>query len=934
LTRGLSWLVTLAIARALAPEQFGLIAICWTVHNAAVLVRDQAVTSTLVRATQSGLLRASVNNLCLALSLVVAVGVAALGPPVSSLLDQDATPLLVLFAAAFTVSSIGAVPTSILQRSLRFRTLSLVEMASTGAYVLTAVLLVLGDVGPSAVGWGQLVGAVVGSIGVLATSSFRPSLRFSLREVRSVARYSAGSTAIAILAFAFANIDTLWVAAHEDARELGYYTLAFNVAFVFAMTLTQVVQKVAFSAHATLEDQPGEDRRLLVASVRLVLAVSLPVAWVLAMFAEPIVERVFGNEYAGTTSPLQVLAVYGLIASTAAPMSSYLRARSRLRVVVIALALQLGVAATLLPLAIGRWSGTGAAVAVTIAIAVGSVPVIAAACRLAGIAPRNLGAAMPHWATIAVLAGAIALRAMSDGWLADVAAAAGFVLLAARIPLPRRHVRLHVPRPIPTPLIVAVALLTAMVAGAGAALAPVPLLAAGAALIVAYVASAHLRAAALAVVFISPVAPIGLYVELSPALPLVTVARAAIGILVLAAFIAFLRGDLAVRRWALWVPLVLWLIAAVASYPGSIDAAATRLRVMSEVLETAALAGVIYSVFDRASYRRVLEVLVAGAGVGAVFAIAQVAGVDLLDGVRARAAAVSGRGNSLVDTGDVRLGFVRAQGSFQTPSFLGATMAMAAPLAYGLAVTAPHAAKRWWYACSVVILGALMVSVTRGAWIVAAFGLAVVVLTAARRGYATLRHAYWTCTAVVFALVVEPGLVRAMWSLIAQLFDTRADATTSTTNYRLFLHEQVLETVRERPWFGFGAGTFDRLGISGVNRGLLVELRSADSHLLRLAAEVGWVGVAAFAALLAVAVVDLWRKRRLGTRADCVLMTAVIAAAVGYIAVNLTISAFPIAQTAYFFWIAVAAAAASPFGPPQIETHDHPRAQAPVRLPA
>lgn len=453
----------------------------------------------------------------------------------------------------------------------------------------------------------------------------------------------------------------------------------------------------------------------------------------------------------------------------------------------------------------------------------------------------------------------------------------------------------------------------AAAAGLAATRAPVLLLAAACLAGLTAVATARLRPAILVVVALVGVLPIGLYAEISPAVPLVTASRGLIGVVVLATAMQVLRGRLQPRRWALWPAFGIWLGAVALSWPGSIDPRATELRLFSELLETAALAGVVFVTFDRSSYRHVLIALSVGAALNAGIALVELAGFDPLASLRERANAVTGRGNPLVSEGDVRLGFQRVQGTFQHPAFLAASLAMVVPVTYALAIVSRPTARRWlMFALALCFVG-LALTVTRAAWLAGAAALIWVSMTAIRRGWRLWSPAWIASAIAVGVLIIAPGSVSRVGEFLQDLLVTQGRATTATSGYRLFLQEQVLAVSGERPWFGFGAGTFDRIGITGVDQGLTVRLTSPDSHALRLLAEVGVVGALAFAILLLVAIGSVWVARSEAGQGDAVVLTGVLAGLSAFVAVNLTISAFSIAQVSYVFWILVGAACAARF---------------------
>lgn len=423
------------------------------------------------------------------------------------------------------------------------------------------------------------------------------------------------------------------------------------------------------------------------------------------------------------------------------------------------------------------------------------------------------------------------------------------------------------------------------------------------------------RVAVLVAVFLASVLPIGLVWEVSAVLPLLTATRVVIGVVICGTLIGILTGTVQVRQWVLWPAIALWLAAVVASVPNSIDIPTSRLRVFAELAELAAISALVYIHFDRGNWRQVLRVLVAAAACNASIALVELWGWHPLTGLQERALSIE-RGNPLVSVGDTRFGIRRIQGTFSHPAFLASNLAMMLPVAYSMILT-ERRRRALFVAAVLVMVLALVATTTRAAWLTSVLAVSIVTVYAwgQRRRVGPV---LWGIGAVLsIVIVTAPSALVAAAQFGGDLLTAEGGVSTRTTGYRLVLHEEVFQAWTERPWLGHGAGTFDRMGLHGVLGGLNIDLTSPDSHLLRLLAEVGAIGLISFVLLVTMGMVSVSRAARQSGSDSKLVLCGVLAGLGGYIAINLTVSAFAIFQTSVVFWALVAAGSAAGVAPPE-----------------
>ena len=144
--------------------------------------------------------------------------------------------------------------------------------------------------------------------------------------------------------------------------------------------------------------------------------------------------------------------------------------------------------------------------------------------------------------------------------------------------------------------------------------------------------------------------------------------------------------------------------------------------------------------------------------------------------------------------------------------------------------------RRWFIPLWLIMLGGLIATYTRGAWLGFAAGV-LALLPASRRGRVILVGGL---AALVLGLLVGPPGLR-------QRFVSMGDPEEATVKERRYMWESGLMMARERPWLGFGPG-----GVKREYRAFSLEeaIKKRTGHVhntpLQILVERGVIGLAAW----------------------------------------------------------------------------------------
>ncbi|MEA3336210.1 MAG: lipopolysaccharide biosynthesis protein [Chloroflexota bacterium] len=326
--RTLGFAVTILLARLLAPEDFGLLAIATLAINSMVFLQELGFGAALIYREEDVDTAATTAHWTIIASSLVLYGIVFLAAPLVALFfrSPEVTPVLRVLALTIVISSVSRVPLVLLSKELDFRRKVMPEFAAGVGGNFMALILALLGWGVWALVWGQVFGMALSAVLAYRVSSWRPKWGFHRKVFLELFGYGKHIAASQVLIFGITNIDDLFVGRMLGQETLGQYNLAYKVSNLPATNITRLVTRVTFPAFTKLRGDVARMRNAFFRLVRYVSLLAFPVAIATILFAHDFVHIVLTDKWAPAIVPIQILAIYGLIRSVAANMGTIFQA--------------------------------------------------------------------------------------------------------------------------------------------------------------------------------------------------------------------------------------------------------------------------------------------------------------------------------------------------------------------------------------------------------------------------------------------------------------------------------------------------------------------------------------------------------------------------------------------------------------------------------
>ncbi|MDA3878624.1 MAG: MOP flippase family protein, partial [Halothiobacillus sp.] len=314
------------LARLLAPEDYGLMAMVAVVLGFATVFTDLGVNSAYVQRQEvTPEQRSSLFWLNVAMGGGLTLLVLSCSPLLAGFFgDERLTPLLMLAASTFVITALGQQVRMTAEKALDFRPLVLTEITS-------AVVGFAAAVSAAYTGWGVyalILGAIVNAVAatVLAwlflARGWRPMWRFQWADVRSFLGFGGALVANNIVNEFNRSIDLLLGGRMLAASALGLYSLPRQIVFQIQGMVNPIITRVGFPLIAQVQADIPKVRSIYLKTLNMTAATNAPLYVGIAFFAPEVVSIMLGDKWLAATDLLRLLAIWGFLRSTGNPVGS------------------------------------------------------------------------------------------------------------------------------------------------------------------------------------------------------------------------------------------------------------------------------------------------------------------------------------------------------------------------------------------------------------------------------------------------------------------------------------------------------------------------------------------------------------------------------------------------------------------------------------
>lgn len=309
------FVVQIVLARILAPEQFGLIAMVAVFMTLSGIVVDAGFSRALVQRKEVGGNELStVFYFNLGISCLMTLLLCWLAPYIAAFYEfEELTLILRVLSVRLIIGAFGSVQGAILCRQLLFKRIFWFSLPSTLLAGLAAIFLAMNGFGVWALVWQTLIQAVLMSGAFWFSSDWRPIRVFDTQCLKEMFPYGSRLAITSFIHRGFQDIYVLVIGKVFSATDLGYFQRARSLQKLPVENIQGILGRVTFPLFSSIQDDPPRMKRGMRKALQLSTLLVFPGMALLAVIAEPLVLTLIGAKWLPCVPYLKWLCVVGAL---------------------------------------------------------------------------------------------------------------------------------------------------------------------------------------------------------------------------------------------------------------------------------------------------------------------------------------------------------------------------------------------------------------------------------------------------------------------------------------------------------------------------------------------------------------------------------------------------------------------------------------------
>ena len=306
--QGVSFIVSLILARLLLPEAYGVISLITVFTSILNLFIDSGFKNALIQKKDADQLDYSTVFYFNIVMGVLLYGIMfAAAPLIADFYDR---PYMVTYIRAMSLTlvlgGINGVQQAVVARRMQFKRFFYATLTGTVISAVVGISMAYMGTGIWALITQRLVNQAIDTVFLWFTVRWRPSLRFSMKRLKPMFGYGSKLLLSSFANTLMGNLTGLIVGKIYTAELLAYYDKGKNIPNLVVQNLQAAVQSVLFPVIAGNQNQKEEVKKILRKSILTSTYCIFPCMTGIAVCAEPLVRLLYTEKWLTMTPYLQL----------------------------------------------------------------------------------------------------------------------------------------------------------------------------------------------------------------------------------------------------------------------------------------------------------------------------------------------------------------------------------------------------------------------------------------------------------------------------------------------------------------------------------------------------------------------------------------------------------------------------------------------------
>ena len=294
-----TFIVSIILARILAPEDYGQIALIMVFTRIMQVFVDSGLGTALIQKKDADVLDfSSVFYFNFAVCLVLYAVMFVIAPFIAGFYnDYSLTPIIRVISLTIVISGVKGIQQSYVSRNMLFQRFFYSTLGGTIFSAFLGIGLAYAGFGVWAIVAQQLSNTAIDTLILWLTVRWRPKRMFSWKRLKGLLSFGWKMLASSLLDTIYTNIRSLIIGKMYSSADLAYYNQGEKFPNVIANNINTSIDSVLLPTMASAQDEHERVKSMTRRAIKTSTYIMAPLMMGLAFCAEPIVRLVLTDKW-------------------------------------------------------------------------------------------------------------------------------------------------------------------------------------------------------------------------------------------------------------------------------------------------------------------------------------------------------------------------------------------------------------------------------------------------------------------------------------------------------------------------------------------------------------------------------------------------------------------------------------------------------------
>lgn len=330
-TQGVVFIVGIIMARLLTPSAYGIIGIIGVFLAISETFVDSGFTNALIHKNNCS--KADYNTVFIfnvVISIVFFLLLYIAAPAIASFYNEQSLIWTTrIMGVSFVISSLGAIPMTIITKNLLFRVKATISFIVSICSGFIGILLAYNGFGVWSLVFQSIISATLRSVFSIIYVKWVPQLNFSKSSFKELFGFGSKLLGSNLIFTIYNNLYSLVIGKVFSSTELGYFNRATGYSQLIPNNISGVINKFLFPVLTKIKNDDSELSSLNHKFLNISSYFIFPGCMMLASLATPLVKLMLTDKWMPVVPILQILCVGSLFDTICSINGSFILAKGR-----------------------------------------------------------------------------------------------------------------------------------------------------------------------------------------------------------------------------------------------------------------------------------------------------------------------------------------------------------------------------------------------------------------------------------------------------------------------------------------------------------------------------------------------------------------------------------------------------------------------------